>query len=116
MRKPRLARFSTDFIYQFPENQSVCDILYFGGNNFKIDEPDETAALTWNYNDTLIILNRLGKYIGQIEDKIKWIKADSDGTQQLYFALSNIPEYYRLGAMLYHQLKYQSKLIVEFDY
>jgi hypothetical protein len=112
----RYARFSTGFIYKFPEEKSICDILYFGGDSFRIDEANEIGLLRWTYHDIPIILRRLEPHIRLIESTINDLLPIKESTQHLYMELSSIPEYYRLGALLYHQLQYQSVVSVEFDY
>ncbi len=112
----RHARFNTGFIYKFPENQTQCNILYFGGDNFRIDEANEMGFLRWTHHDIPIILRRLEPHIRLIESTINDLLPIKESTQHLYMELSSIPEYYRLGALLYHQLQYQSMVSVEFDY
>jgi hypothetical protein len=104
----RFARFNTGFIYEFPNTQSVCDILYFGGDGFQIDETRDVGILRWTQHDMFILNKRLNT--SDIN-----LPATLSGTNRLYDSISKNP-YVKLGSIIYHQLQYSPVVSVEFDY
>jgi hypothetical protein len=107
----RIARFSTGFIYEFPNTQPTCEIFYFGGDGFQIDEEREIVKLRWTQQDMFILNKRLD--IRDIDTKN--LPATLSGTNRLYDSISK-NAYTKLGSIIYHQLQYSPVVSVEVDY